>query len=83
MIEQLPGMNEALTGVRGRQDLARTLPELQMAYTEPDAARRDAAIAAVYGKMTPYSRENAPWQDLNALIAPSVPRPAGQNTYDG
>jgi hypothetical protein len=78
MLEQLPGLAEPLRRMRGQQNIERTLPELQLAYTEPDAAKRDAAIRAVYEKMSPYARENVNWQDLNALIRPDVPRSGGQ-----
>lgn len=76
MIEQLPGIAEPLRRGRGQAELAKIDPLLRAAYGEaPD--KRDAAIAAVYGRMSPYARENAPWQDLNALIKPDVPRPVG------
>ena len=73
MISQLPGMAEPMQKLTNTQDMARFMPVLKGAYTEKDPKNRDAMIKAVYGDMPEYVRQNAPWQDLNALIPAAKP----------
>jgi hypothetical protein len=73
MLSQLPGMKEPLEKIGHGREMEKWLPQIQAAYATRGNDPRTQAISKLYPQLPEYVRQNAPWQDLNALIPEEKP----------